>query len=715
MRILLIGCVCSPRLGSEPSFTWNWAQQLSRRHQVWVIAYPHDREGVEEFLAKHPNPNLKFCWVPAPSLLNLWNPRRSNVGLAIRYFLWLKSAHREAIDLQAQIGFHVVHHVSFGTVSSPPPFWKLPVPFVWGPVGGAQHVPSAFHRYFGYLTGREVLRSIRLATLPHSFSLRQAARSSALILATNRETGDLLSRVGGRNVRLFLDSGIPSSFISGPPVPKPGNSPFTLLWAGRMEPRKALPLALEAFRQTQDLNAKLVIAGDGEMRMQWEQYAQRLQLTNRVEFLGQVPWSQMPHLYSRADAFLFTSLRDSFGAQVLEAMGRALPILTLDHQGVGTFVPEQAGIKVPVTIPSETIARLAEGIRRLALFPEERLNMGEAARAYAITETWEKRGERMSNLYEETVLSGTLPATRSFSEQVRRPDSVGFQRAHFVKKSMATRLSSSTCENPSFDVIGVRTDAMQTEQVIEQMQRWIGEGNGCHSIAATSMHGIVEAQHDASFKEVLNETDLVVPDGMPLVWLGRRQGHQLRRRVYGPDLLLGFCEESIRHSYKHFFYGGEPGVAEDLAESMKRRFPGLNVVGTCSPPFWELSAQEEREMEELIARAAPDVVWVGLGTPKQERWMHEHKARLRVPVLVGVGAAFDVLSGNRKQAPRWMGEHGLEWSFRLMQEPGRLWRRYLVYGAQFVGYVAMESLGWKKFDVGDVGARNRVSGKESRA
>ena len=631
------------------------------------------------------------------------------MGLAIRYFLWLKSAHREAIDLHAQIGLHVVHHVSFGTVSAPPPFWKLPVPFVWGPVGGAQHVPSSFRRYFGSLSAREMLRSTRVATLPLSFSLRKAARSSALVLATNRETGDLLSRIGGRNVTLFLDSGIPSSFIPGPPVPKPGNRPLTLLWAGRMEPRKALPLALEAFEQNQDLNAKLLIAGDGEMRTQWEQYTQRLHLTNKVEFLGQVPWNEMPRLYEKADAFLFTSLRDSFGMQVLEAMGHGLPILTLDHQGVGTFVPLEAGIKVPVTSPRETVAGLAEGIRRLALFPEERLKMGAAAKAYAATETWEKRAERLSNMYEEVALSGVLPAARSISAQAGGPDTGSFRRADLVKEPMATQLFVSTCDNLTFDVLGVRTHAVDTAQVIGQMQTWIRERNRCHSIAATSMHGIVEAQHDPSFKEVLNETDLVVPDGTPLVWLGRRQGHQLRRRVYGPDLLLAFCEMSARHGYGHFFLGGKPGVAERLAESLKTRFPGLNVVGTYSPPFRELSAQEETEMEELIGRAAPDVLWVGLGAPKQERWMHVHKTRLRVPVLVGVGAAFDIHSRERKQAPRWMREHGLEWSFRLAQEPRRLWRRYLLYGAQFIAYLALERLGLKNFGPKDLRAPARVS------
>jgi N-acetylglucosaminyldiphosphoundecaprenol N-acetyl-beta-D-mannosaminyltransferase len=245
---------------------------------------------------------------------------------------------------------------------------------------------------------------------------------------------------------------------------------------------------------------------------------------------------------------------------------------------------------------------------------------------------------------------------------------------------------------PSFRVLGVRVDAVQIPEVVGRIEEWIARRDGCHFIAVTGMHGVMEAQHDPGFKAVLNAADLVVPDGMPLVWLSRVHGHALRRRVYGPELMLAFCEQTSANAYRHFFYGGKPGVAEKLAKMLAQRFPGICVAGTYSPPFRPLTAEEDEEVVALINAAAADVVWVGLSTPKQERWMSEHRNCLRASVLVGVGAAFDIHSGVVRQAPRWMRENGLEWLFRLLQEPRRLWWRYLGYGSEFVFSVLLESL-----------------------
>jgi N-acetylglucosaminyldiphosphoundecaprenol N-acetyl-beta-D-mannosaminyltransferase len=229
---------------------------------------------------------------------------------------------------------------------------------------------------------------------------------------------------------------------------------------------------------------------------------------------------------------------------------------------------------------------------------------------------------------------------------------------------------------PTFQILGVPISAVQITDVVRRMEDWIVNREKCHFVAFTGLHGVSEANRDPQFRSVLKSADQVVADGMPLVWLGRVHGHSMRRRVYGPELMETFCRET-GSQYRHFFYGGAPGVADTLATHLRDRFD-IIVAGTYSPPFRDLSEAEDKLVVDRVHEAAPDVLWVGLGTPKQERWMHEHRARLRVPVLLGVGAAFDLNSGRLRRAPEWMREHGLEWLFRLLIEPRRLWKRYLV-------------------------------------
>ncbi|MFZ0759278.1 MAG: WecB/TagA/CpsF family glycosyltransferase [Candidatus Sulfotelmatobacter sp.] len=256
--------------------------------------------------------------------------------------------------------------------------------------------------------------------------------------------------------------------------------------------------------------------------------------------------------------------------------------------------------------------------------------------------------------------------------------------------------SSEMMAAPSFRVLGVRVSAVQIPDVMERMEQWIAEADRTHYIAVTGMHGVTESKQDPRFRAILEKADLVVPDGMPLVWLGRWRGYPLRRRVYGPELMETFCRKTGA-KYAHFFYGGAPGVADNLARIEQERH-GIRVAGTFCPPFRPLTNQEQCEVVAAIQAAKPDVLWVGLSTPKQERWMEEYQGRLRVPVLLGVGAAFDLNSGGLKQAPRWMREHGLEWLFRLLAEPRRLWKRYLVQGSKFAWCVGLELLSLRKFE-----------------
>ena len=239
------------------------------------------------------------------------------------------------------------------------------------------------------------------------------------------------------------------------------------------------------------------------------------------------------------------------------------------------------------------------------------------------------------------------------------------------------------------DVLGVGVSAIDLERAVATFDQWIATG-ARHYVCVSGVHGVMESRRDPALRDVHNAAGLVTPDGMPLVWLSRLAGERQVRRVYGPDLLLAYCTHGIAFGRRHYFYGGAPGVAERLAQRLCGRVPGLRVVGMYTPPFRALTAEEDADVVAHIDAAAPDVVWVGLSTPKQERWMAEHRARLGAPVLVGVGAAFDFHAGLKRQAPRWMQRSGLEWAFRLATEPRRLGRRYLVNNPQFVWHVARQ-------------------------
>ncbi|MGA2178458.1 MAG: WecB/TagA/CpsF family glycosyltransferase [Verrucomicrobiota bacterium] len=216
-------------------------------------------------------------------------------------------------------------------------------------------------------------------------------------------------------------------------------------------------------------------------------------------------------------------------------------------------------------------------------------------------------------------------------------------------------------------------------------------------ICVTGVHGVMEAQADATLRHILNQAFLCTPDGMPMVWMGWLRGHREMSRVYGPDLMLEVCAWSEKNGCRHFFFGGAPGVAEQLRDNLTKRFPNLQVVGCYAPPFRPLNAEEEKQLQEMVHAAQPDILWVGLSTPKQEKFMAEFLLRLDVTLMIGVGAAFDFHSGRIQQAPRWMQRSGLEWFYRLCQEPGRLAKRYLRNNPLFVVKIAGQLCGLKKY------------------
>jgi N-acetylglucosaminyldiphosphoundecaprenol N-acetyl-beta-D-mannosaminyltransferase len=246
------------------------------------------------------------------------------------------------------------------------------------------------------------------------------------------------------------------------------------------------------------------------------------------------------------------------------------------------------------------------------------------------------------------------------------------------------------------NILGIGVSAIDMATALRTIDTWITQRDP-HYICVTTVHGIMESQRDRLLQHIHNRAGLVTPDGMPLVWLSRLKGFATVDRVYGPDLMLAVCRQSLDTGYRHYFYGGASGVAERLSYRLQARFQGLQVVGIETPPFRPPTPDEDRATEARINAARPDIIWVGLSTPKQEHWMAAHLDRLTAPVLIGVGAAFDFHAGLKKQAPRWMQRSGLEWLFRLAVEPRRLWRRYLINNPWFVWLIINQLLGRRTY------------------
>jgi len=236
---------------------------------------------------------------------------------------------------------------------------------------------------------------------------------------------------------------------------------------------------------------------------------------------------------------------------------------------------------------------------------------------------------------------------------------------------------------PAVDILNVPISAIDITTAVDCIASWIGNPAGRY-ICAADVHSVMLTRTDARHREAMCNADMVTPDGMPLVWVSHLLGRRNVGRVCGTDLLLACCDASQRYGWRHFFYGGAPGVADRVVAVLKARYPRLQVAGTFSPPFGAVSEVEDAEFVSRIRSAAPDIVWVGLGCPKQELWMRDHAPRIPHATLIGIGAAFDFVSGRIQRAPGWMQRRGLEGVFRLLSDPRRLWRRYLLLAPKFI-------------------------------
>lgn len=248
------------------------------------------------------------------------------------------------------------------------------------------------------------------------------------------------------------------------------------------------------------------------------------------------------------------------------------------------------------------------------------------------------------------------------------------------------------------NILGVGVSALDLSDAVTIVDSFLQTGKKGY-ICVTGMHGIMEAQSDPEFRKIQNNSFLTTPDGIPTVWIGHIDGHNKMKQVRGADFMLQVCESSAKTGTRHFLYGGRPGVAELLRDALTSRFPGLQIVGTFTPPFRPLNAQEEMELHRQLLESRADVLWCGISTPKQERFMAQYIGTLPVRLMVGVGAAFDLNAGLLKDSPVWVRKCGLQWAHRLCQEPRRLWRRYLLNIPRFTWLYLLQRIGVHSYEL----------------
>lgn len=410
MRVLISAYACEPASGSEPGNGWNWAWHLAELgHEVWVLTRPCGQKAIEQVLTSQPMPNLHFVYVEQSTWFQRYLKGRS--VMFTQYFGWQKQAYSVALRLDKEYEFDLVHHVTLGSITGGTWLWRLNKPFILGPVGGGQLAPPAFKKYFGnqWEWFTETVRSFAVQqVVPFNYSSRRTVSRADLVLVTNSETFDLAQQLGARRVEFFLDTGLPQNYFPEKAPTRSTSQELQVLWVGSVNPRKALPLTLEVLAKVNPLIPfRLTIFGSGRMSKYVTSWVKEFGLEGKVDYRGRVPWTEVKDAYLNSDIFLFTSLRDSCAAQLLEAMGQALPVITLDHHGARDLVPAGAGIKVPVTNLTETVNALAQAVEYMFNNPQERWQMGRIGYEFAKTQTWKQKALKMNEYYEKLGLRGT--------------------------------------------------------------------------------------------------------------------------------------------------------------------------------------------------------------------------------------------------------------------------------------------------------------------
>lgn len=396
MKVLLSAFQCGPGRGSEPGNGWHWATALAEYgHDVTVVTTSVWREPI---LAAGPQGiNFRFVDVPGSPLPSFSRRLRTYD----RYTRWQDAVLKHVEDSGQR--YDVAHHVTWGSLHMGSKLWRLPMPLVYGPIGGGQTSPANYWRYFGPEWPAETVRTASTGSLLKLIRRsRETLRNSAVTLVCNSDTAAAARRVGAADVRFMLADALPSDWVVDA-RPRPDGVP-TVLWVGRLLRRKAPTLAIQAFAELRrSMPARLVVAGDGPLRGQLRAAVQDLGLTGDVELLGPVTWDDVRRLYDTASVFLFTSLRESFGAPFVEALGRGVPTVALDHHGIGDVDVGPAAVKVPLTPrPRDLPHGLGSALHTVLSDPDWEARSAAAVK-WAGEQVWPQRAAAATQIYKEIL------------------------------------------------------------------------------------------------------------------------------------------------------------------------------------------------------------------------------------------------------------------------------------------------------------------------
>ncbi|CCH57126.1 glycosyl transferase group 1 [Fibrisoma limi BUZ 3] len=420
MKVLLSAYACVPYQGSEQLTGWTYASTLSMNDvEVHCLTQGDGQKVIDPILAEGLFPNLRVHYVRVPK----WVDRlyyKGLFGLYFHYLYWQWQAYRTAKRLNARERYALVHHVTYGSIQLGSFMYRLKIPFIFGPVGGGQEAPAILKDYFGKYWQREQLRSLvskLLQRLNPGFykSLRLASR----VIVTNKDTYRLTQQFRrNKPIDWVWDAGLASSFLPEEPVKRTAGNELKLLWVGRLLPRKALELTIHAFSKVNPAYpiTLTVVGGSGEMSGQLTDYLSHYQVTDRVRLAGQVTFQEVRNFYREADAFIFTSLRDSCPHQLLEAMAFSLPIVTLSLHGQDELVSDSNGIKVSIQTKDQVADELAKAIEWMYTHPDERLKMGEAAYQFAKQEVWDLKIKKFVDEFYPAALATTVSEEMYVSE-----------------------------------------------------------------------------------------------------------------------------------------------------------------------------------------------------------------------------------------------------------------------------------------------------------